>query len=102
LPEPRFAEDSRVLFISPPGDAELRSLAEKLRNGLIVVLGTPELVHQGRKLHSDLENVMFVPATAEDIPWQDAFFDQVLDPKAQWQSSLRAAAEILRVSRKRE
>jgi len=101
MPEPPFAEDSRILFLSSPSDTELRSLFQELSNGLIVVLGTQELVAQNRKFYSKIENVMFVPATAEDIPWQDAFFDEVLDPQGLWQSSSQASAEAARVSRNR-
>jgi len=102
LPAPPFAEDARVLFISRPSDAALRSLAQQLTKGLIVVLGSLESTQEDRKLHADLDNVMFVPATAEDIPWQNSFFDEILDPQATWTSSPQALAECHRVSRKRE
>ena len=101
MPALPFADDARVLFLSSPGDAELRALAHQLAHGLIVVLGDRESVSQGRRLHADLENVMFVPATAEDIPWQNEFFDQVLDPQSLWSASERADAETARVLRKR-
>ncbi len=40
---------------------------------------------------------MFVAASAEEIPWQDGFFTQVLDPVGSWANSSKAALEIARV-----
>jgi len=68
-----------------------------LTAGLVVVLGSDNEVSQGRKQHSSLDNVMFVAASAEDIPWQDGFFTQVLDPKGLWADSPKAASETARV-----
>jgi hypothetical protein len=41
--------------------------------------------------------VMFVAASAEEIPWQDGFFTQVLDPAGLWVDSPKAALETARV-----
>ena len=75
----------------------LRSLAAKLTTGLLVVLGSDDEVREGRRRHASLDNVMFVAASAEEIPWQDGFFTQVLDPAGLWANSAKAASEIARV-----
>ena len=63
-----------------------------------MVLGSDEEVTQGRRKFADLDNVMFVAASAEEIPWQDGFFTQVLDPVGLWSESQKAAREIARVT----
>jgi hypothetical protein len=97
LPLSSFSEHDRVLFLSPPEDAFLQALAARLTSGLLVVLGSDEEVSNGRREHSGLDNVMFVAASAEEIPWQDGFFTQVLDPAGLWVDSPKAALETARV-----
>lgn len=92
-----FSEHDRVLFLSPPEDGFLQAVAARLTGGLVVVLGSDDQVSQGRRQHSHLDNVMFVAASAEEIPWQDGFFTQVLDPEGLWTDSQKAAAETARV-----
>jgi hypothetical protein len=97
LPLSSFSEQDRVLFLTAPEDGFLRALAGRLTGGLVVVLGTDEEVSQGRRRYANLDNVMFVAASAEEIPWQDGFFTRVLDPAGLWASSSKAAMEIARV-----
>ena len=97
LPLSSFSEHERVLFLTAPEDDFLRALAARLTAGLLVVLGSDEEVTQLRRQHSGLDNVMFVAATAEEIPWQDGFFTRVLDPLGLWSDSPKATQEIRRV-----
>jgi hypothetical protein len=97
LPLSSFSQHDRVLFLTCPEDAFLRALATRLSGGLVVVLGSDDETSQGRRQFADLDNVMFVAASAEDIPWQDSFFTQVLDPRGRWRDSPKAALEIARV-----
>jgi hypothetical protein len=97
LPLSSFSEHDRVLFLTAPEDQFLRALAATLTAGLLVVLGTEDDTASGRRQYADLDNVMFVAASAEEIPWQDGFFTQVLDPSGQWADSPRAALETARV-----
>ena len=80
-----------------PGEGDLCLLANEVTGGLIVVLVSDELVRAGRRDHAGQENVMFVPGSAEDIPWRDGFFTQVLDPLGEWEGSEKAQSEIRRV-----
>jgi hypothetical protein len=98
LPLSSFSEHDRVLFLTVPEDGFLRALAARLTTGLLVVLGTDDEVSQRRRRYASLDNVMFVAASAEEIPWQDGFFTQVLDPAGSWANSTKAAMEIARVS----
>lgn len=86
--------DERVLFLGIPAPEVIREWAARLERGLIVVLA--EDIHEARRVHAALENVMFVPGTAEEIPWQDAFFTRVIDTEGP--RGDRAAREIARVT----
>ena len=75
----------------------MRALAGRLTSGLLVVLGSDDATREGRRKFASFDNIMFVAASAEEIPWQDRFFTQVLDPAGDWANSARAAQEIARV-----
>jgi hypothetical protein len=92
-----FSEHDRVLFLSPPEDGYLQAVAARLTVGLVVVLGSDEQVSHGRRQHSGLDNVMFVAASPDDIPWQDGFFSRVLDPAGLCVDSPKVAMEMARV-----
>ena len=62
-----------------------------------MVLGSDMEVREGRRKFANVDNVMFVAASAEEIPWQDGFFTQVLDPVGRWVDSVKAARESARV-----
>ena len=88
----------RVLFLGAPGVTELRTIAASLSAGLVVVLGNDEEVRSGRQELQDLFNVMFVPAPPDEIPWQDGFFDRVVDTKqGGWADPERFSGEVRRV-----
>jgi hypothetical protein len=97
LPLSSFSDHDRVLFLTAPEDGFLRALAARLTSGLLVVLGSDDEIREGRRKYASLDNVMFVAASAEEIPWQDGFFTQVLDPAGSWGNSSKAAMEIARV-----
>jgi hypothetical protein len=92
-----FSEQDRVLFLTPPEDTFLQNLAARLTHGLVVILGSDDEISLGRRKHAALDNVMFLAASAEDIPWQDGFFTKVLDPAGRWADSRKAAQEITRI-----
>ena len=83
--------------MSPPWDSFVERLAARLTQGLVVVLGSDDEVSQGRRAYSHLENVMFVAASPENIPWQDGFFTRVLDPAGLCVDSPKVAMEMARV-----
>ena len=88
----------RILLLGAPGAEELRAIAASLSAGLVVVLGNDEEVRLGRLELRDLHNVMFVPAAPDEIPWQDGFFDRVVDTKGGSRADPeRIAREVRRV-----
>ena len=71
--------NDRILLLSIP-DAELvRELAARAAMGLVVALGEDDSVRAARGVHRELENVMFLPASVEDIPWQGGYFSLIVD-----------------------
>lgn len=82
--------DDRVLVVgAPAADAVLR-LAARLTRGLVVVIGPEASVPDARKATAQVENVMWLAASADGrIPWQDGFFGKIVAP-------LRSG-EVLRV-----
>jgi hypothetical protein len=53
-------------------------LAQQAERGIVVCLGPDDEVREARRLTRDLDNVMFVPAAPEEIPWQDGFFSLII------------------------
>lgn len=82
----------RVLLTSLAGAERLRELALAIPEGALVGLGAREEVWQARRLCADLEHVMFVEGSREDIPWAEAWFDVVLDARPE-----APTAEMVRV-----
>ncbi|MDQ2775562.1 MAG: class I SAM-dependent methyltransferase [Acidobacteriota bacterium] len=72
--------DDRVLLLAIPHRDELAGLARVLMQGVLVALGTREEVDQAREAMADFDNVMFVEALADKIPWRDAYFTKILVP----------------------
>jgi hypothetical protein len=90
--------DERLLFLGIPEQAVIAETAARLPNGLIVAFGDAEQVREARRSARDLENVMFVPATPDEIPWPDGFFTRVIDLIRRWPSPERVESEIRRVT----
>jgi SAM-dependent methyltransferase len=81
----------RVLLTSLVCGLPLRALALRVADGALVGLGTRDEVAEARRACADLDHVMFVEGSREEIPWVDAWFDVILDcePGAPTQEMLR-------------
>lgn len=55
-------------------------MARALATGCVVALGTLEEVDNARRDMIEFDNVMFVEASPERIPWRDQFFTKVVVP----------------------
>lgn len=71
-----ISSTERVLVLSLANIAGLRELA---RGEALVGLGTGEHVRAARREFSDLDNVMFVTGSREEIPWQEHWFTLIID-----------------------
>lgn len=85
----------RVLFLTIPEFAVLEALSERLPQGIVVCLGERDAVYEHRRRGAHLENVMFVAAGPDEVPWQDGFFNWVSDDGAP--NELGVYREVLRV-----
>lgn len=72
--------DDRVLLLAIPSQADLAAIARVLMNGVLVALGDRDEVDRARQSMSEFENVMFVDASPEHIPWREAYFSKILVP----------------------
>ncbi len=82
----------RVLVTKLPEAGRLRALADSLKGGALVGLGTREEIYAARRVCADMDHVMFVEGSREEIPWAEAWFDVILDPAPE-----APTAEMLRV-----
>jgi hypothetical protein len=78
--QPREAD--RILFLTLPDTASLRSTAGCVTRGLVVAIGPDEAIRAVRRAVADLDNVMLIAAGSpgDPIPWQDGFFTKVIAP----------------------
>ena len=91
--------NDRILHLGFGDGAVTRKLARLAVNGVVLGVDVSDnLVWQARKLLADIENVMFVPGSPEEIPWQEDFFSAVLSTTPPWPDPPRAAREIHRVT----
>lgn len=92
-----FRADDRVLLLAIPSRADLAAIARILMSGVLVALGTSEEVDEARRSMADFENVMFLDASPEQIPWRDAYFSKILIPPHLESLLPHIAAEMHRV-----
>jgi hypothetical protein len=94
---PGFRSDDRVLSLVIPPVQEAAALGRILITGCLVALGTSDEVDEARRQLAEFDNLMFIAATPDHIPWRDAFFTKAIVPP-QYQSLLpQIQAELLRV-----
>lgn len=89
--------DDRVLFLAIPPAREVARVAAALESGLLVALGTREEVDDARASSNTRDNVMFIEARPDAVPWQESYFTKIVVPP-QLESLLRnAGAELHRL-----
>ena len=94
---PKVKPRDRVLLVSISDPGAVAVVAGMLTEGLIVGLGEGEEVRAARRSALDIENVMFVPASPDDVPWQSNYFTKVVDTTCRWRQPARVARELRRV-----
>lgn len=83
----------RVLLLAMPPLEEVRGIAARLTDGLLVALLDADAVYEARRTLKDFANVMVAPADPEGvIPWKEEFFSAVYAPH-----ETEPTAETLRV-----
>lgn len=95
-----FAPNDKILDIGCGAGWLCGILADKVPQGQVVGMDVAdEMVRRARKLYADRVNVMFIIAGAEDIPWDDNFFNKVVSVESAyyWPDPVQAFREIFRV-----
>jgi hypothetical protein len=77
---PEIRSDDRVLSLAIPAPREAAALGRLLMAGCFVAIGSADEVDEARRVHSEFDNLMFIAATPDHIPWRDAFFTKILIP----------------------
>ena len=93
----RLRAADRVLMLSIPGEREVESLARQLTEGSLVALGTADEVDVSRARFSRLDNVLFLTARPDAIPWREAFFTKIVASPEQETLLRSCEAELHRV-----
>jgi hypothetical protein len=77
---PEFRSDDRVLSLAIPAPNDAAALGRLLMTGCLVAIGSADEVDEARRALSEFDNLMFIAATPDHIPWRDAFFTKILIP----------------------
>ena len=93
--------DARILDIGCGTGWTPRMLSPRAPEGAIVGIDPSlEMILRARQTCESLENTLFAPAPAEQIPWAENYFTHVLSIESAyyWTSTSLAAREIYRVT----
>ena len=72
--------DDHILLLAIPAHQEVARLARVLVKGSLVALGTADEVDAARQTFSEFDNVLFLNARPDAIPWREHYFTQILVP----------------------
>ncbi len=93
--------DSRVLDLGCGDGWTARLVARSLTAGAVFGLDVSmEMVSLARELSAELENTLFAPGAAEEIPWAEDYFTHILSIESAyyWTDMNLSAKEIFRVT----
>lgn len=100
LAQMTFAPHDKVLDVGCGSGWLPGILADKVADGQVVGMDVAdEMVRRARQRYADRVNLMFIIAGAEDIPWDDNFFNKAVSVESAyyWPEPLQGFREILRV-----
>jgi SAM-dependent methyltransferase len=92
--------DENILDVGCGAGWLARLLAERVLDGRVVGLDvSDEMIRRARQNLADVENVLFVVAAADEIPWDANFFSHAVSIESAyyWPDPARGLAEIFRV-----
>jgi len=93
--------DARVLDLGCGDGWTARLVAPGLTQGAVFGLDVSrEMVLLARRLSANLDNTLFAPGAAEEIPWAEDYFTHVLSIESAyyWSETTLASKEIFRVT----
>ena len=95
-----FAEREKILDVGCGAGWFVARLAQAAPGGQVVGIDVAdEMIRQARRKYVDLSNVIFVEGSAEEIPWDECFFNKVVSIESAyyWPDIDAAFGEIFRV-----
>jgi len=98
----RLAPDDNVLDVGCGAGWLARLLAERVPEGRVVGVDVSDgMIRRARRNLSEIENVMCVVGTADEIPWEPNFFNHAISIESAyyWPDPPRGLREIARVLR---
>lgn len=100
LSEMEFAPDDKILDLGCGSGWLCGLLADKVPSGQVVGMDVAdEMVRRARQRYADNPRMMFIVAGAEDIPWDENFFNRVVSVESAyyWPDPAQGFREIFRV-----
>ena len=100
LAEMRFAPDDKILEVGCGAGWLCGILAEKVPQGQVIGMDVAdEMVRRARRRFADNQRMMFLVAGAEDIPWDENFFNLAVSIESAyyWPDPAQGFREIFRV-----
>ena len=97
----QLSPDDRILDIGCGDGWTCRSLSPLVPDGAVVGIDvSDEMISLARGLSIELDNVLFAPGSAEEIPWAEDYFTRVISVESAyyWHSPEAAARQIFRVT----
>lgn len=95
-----FPPDARVLDVGCGLGWTARMLAERIPAGAFVGIDLSfEMIIAARRACRGIENALFAPAPAEEIPWAEDYFTHIISIESAyyWEKVTSACSEIYRV-----
>jgi arsenite methyltransferase len=102
LDQMQLAHDENVLDVGSGAGWLARLIAERVPDGRVVGMDiSDEMVRHARRNYVDIENVMFVVGSVDEIPWDANFFTHAISVESAyyWPEPGRGLKEIFRVLR---
>jgi hypothetical protein len=89
--------DDRVLLLDITSIPQMAAMARILFQGSLVAIGSPDEVDRARAALAEFDNVMFIEATPNQIPWRNEYFTKVVVPPHMLEFLRSAGDELTRL-----
>lgn len=97
----QLSPDDRILDVGCGDGWACRLLSQLAPDGAVVGIDVAdEMISLARARSLEMDNILFTPGSAEEIPWAEDYFSRVLSVESAyyWHSPEKAAREIFRVA----
>ncbi len=95
----QLRSDDHVLLLDIPSVAELQVMSRILMSGSLVAIGSEDDVESARRAMAEFDNVLFIAATPDRIPWREAYFTKIIVPPQFERIMAQIGGEVQRLLR---